>query len=170
MMQEATFWAKCRECGITEDETKIMKTPEFDLTTLGKFAFACNYQPGASDDSKFIALVAKLTGSGASEPPPARVTAFRWLHFEAYTLAAAEMKATVEARGTEAPRVLALPERSVRYTEQQERMGKVKLVGEREISWALQDKVVAMVEKNALKYLPWSACTKRDAEVAGEVE
>ena len=80
-------------------------------------------------------------------------------------MAAADMRARVESRGNEAPRQLALPERIVRHKEQEVRLKGLKLNGEYEISHALQDLIVNMIEKNSMRYVDWEQCTTRDQEL-----
>ena len=101
--------------GINEDEMAVMEKMQW--ATFAKIAFACGYQPGNSDESLFIKFAAKITGSGAEEPPEERVPIIRRLFYEAYTMASSDMRARVERRGDEAPRTLALAERRVRNTE-----------------------------------------------------
>jgi hypothetical protein len=53
-----------------------------------------------------------ITGVGANDPPEERMPIVRRLFFESYTLAAADLRARVDRRDEDAPRKLALPERS----------------------------------------------------------
>ena len=91
----------------------------------------------------------------------------RRLFFEAYTLAAADLRSRVDRREDDAPRKLALPERSQRNRDQALRLAGVTMDGEREVSHALVDVVVQLSEDNQLRYIRWEKCTKRDAELMG---
>ena len=82
----AYFKESCIECGVGDLHAKM---GTFGWTTLGKFAFSSNYVPGSSDDSSFITRVVKRLGV---DPDDARADGLRRLFFEAYTVAASEMR------------------------------------------------------------------------------
>ena len=162
----AVFHSRAKEIGLLDSEYEVLK--EKNWHTFGNLAFSCNYQPNSgSNDEEFVKFAATVTGAGLGSPPEKRMPALSRLFFEAFTLAAADMRSRVERRGDEQPRSLALPERVVRNKEQKERLKGVRLNGEREVSHALVDLIVAMAENNELEYVKWSSCTKRDQELMG---
>ena len=95
----AVFEQRAKELGVLDSELLIAKTNGWN--TYAGFAFSCNYVPGAADDTSFRAMCAAITGTGGSEPEPARLTVLRRVFFESYTLAAAELKAKVDNAITE---------------------------------------------------------------------
>ena len=62
---------------------------DFGWRTMVKFAFSSSYIPGQPDDSKFIEKVVKRLGLTEDDT---RVSGLRRLFFEAYTVAASEMR------------------------------------------------------------------------------
>ena len=129
-------------------------------------AFACNLIPGKSDDTPLLKLAAIITGvESASEVPDDRMPVIRRLFFEAYTIAASEMRVRSERKADDPPRKLALAERVQRHEDQQKRLGPaLTLVGELEPSYALIDLIVEIYERNELTYMRWEQCIKRDLE------
>ena len=53
--------------GINEQEMAMMEKMQW--ATFAKIAFACGYQPGNADESLFLKFAAKITDSGAEDPP-----------------------------------------------------------------------------------------------------
>ena len=136
----AVFEARCREMGLLPDEAARLKSRGWNSFAL--LAFACSYTPGQADDTNLVRLGAIITGAGAGDPPEDRMPIVRRLFFEAYTLAAADLRSRVDRREDDAPRKLALPERSQRNRDQAIRLSGVSLEGAREVSHALVDAVV----------------------------
>jgi hypothetical protein len=161
----AVFAARAQEMGMAPEEMERLKAKGWN--TFALLAFACSYMPGQADDVSLRKLGAAICGTGAEEPPESRMPIIRRLFFEAYTLAAADLRSRVERRDDDAPRKLAMAERSQRNRDQELRLSGVSLDGEREVSHALVDLIVQMSEDNALKYVRWEVCTKRDAELLG---
>ena len=147
----AVFEARCKEMGLLEEEAARLKSKGWN--TFALLAFACSYTPGQADDTNLVRLGAIITGSGASDPPEDRMPVIRRLFFEAYTLAAADLRSRVDRREDDAPRKLALPERSQRNRDQALRLAGVSLDGEREVSHALIDVVVQLCEDNQMRYI-----------------
>ena len=87
--------------------------------------------------------------------------------FEAYSLAAADVRLRVERREDDTPRKLAQAERASRYAEQAKRLVGISMTGELEPSYHLIDLVYGMAEEGQLKYVKWQECTKRDQEIMG---
>ena len=110
----AVFEGRCREMGLLPDEAARLKSRGWNSFAL--LAFACSYTPGQADDTNLVRLGAIITGTGADDPPEDRMPVVRRLFFEAYTLAAADLRSRVDRREDDAPRKLALPERSQRST------------------------------------------------------
>lgn len=133
--------------------------------SFATFAFAANFVPGSANDSEFVQLCA--TVCGADPAPPARIPLIRRLYFEAYTLAAADLRQRVDGSHGDAPRKLAAPERALRYREQQLRLPGLVLRDNLDVSHQLLDQVMMMQEDDVLRYVELSSCTKREQELRG---
>ena len=158
---QADFRARAREIGFNEAE--LTKLDTLGYNTYGRLAFAANYVPGTTDDAPLLKLGADITDT---DPPPAkRMTLVRRLVFESYALASADVRSKVDRRDEDAPRRLAQAERASRHEEQKGRLTGLDLSGELEPSNALIDAVYQLHEDNALKYVRWEVCTKRDQEM-----
>ena len=160
---QADFRARAREIGF--DEPELSNLDRLGYNTFGRLAFAANYVPGASDDSPLLQLGADITGT---DPAPAnRMPLVRRLVFESYTLASADLRSKIERKDEDTPRRMAQAERAARHDEQKRRLNGLDLTGELEPSNALIDAVYQLHEDNALKYIRWETCTKRDQELMG---
>ena len=157
------FEARAREIGIEESELAVRRGKRWN--TFGAFAFSTTYVPQGGDEAKLLKLVATVTGSGASEPPDERIPPISRLFFEAYTLAAADLKQRVAQKPSDEPKPWAMPERVSRLNNHKARLAGVKTEGQSEPSYALNDFVSGMREFNQLQYCPWDKCTTRDQEI-----
>ena len=132
--------------------------------TMAKYAFCCNYAPGGRDEQPFLDMVVSVLGA----PPTAAVLGlFRRLHFEAFTLAAADLRQRVDRVEDSQPRKLAAPERSFRYTAQALRLTGLNLTNELEPSDALVDLACQQYEDNRMAWIEWDCCTKKSQELRG---
>lgn len=136
--------------------------------TLASFAFSCNYLPGATDDSAFVAMVKQVLQLAADAVPTGAQTAcFRRLFWEASVLVTADLKSRAE-RSDESPiRRLAVPERAHRYAQLKAKLPGMTLEGDLEPSDALVDACVQQYDDNRLSYVPWAACAKKQQELGG---
>ena len=137
--------------------------------TFGNLAFAVNYKPGAPDEAPLLKLARAAVGETdqTKEVPDERLVVIRRLHFEAYTLASADMRSRVEERGDEPPRKLAAPERNQRDSEQKGRLPGVAFDKFSTCSHALVDAVVKLHDANQMEYIRWEQCTTRHQELMG---
>ena len=143
--------------------------PKFESlgwSTMKTFAFATNYTPGAPNEEVFVNNVLKKLFEKTDDP---REAAVRYLHFECFTFVSEDLKRRA-GTSEEQPRPKKLPVR-----EHEDRLSKMKtavptldLTEEKQPSYALVDKYVAMREVGLLKPLPWSALGRRDDELRGE--
>ena len=92
----------------------------------------------------------------------------RRLFYESYTLFAADIRNQLERRDDDAPKRLVAPEREARRTRVADRVKPMRLVGELNVSHALVDSVVHMVELNTLGYISIEKCTNREQEMRGQ--
>ena len=163
----AVFESRAVELGFSPGEIDVMR--EQGWNAFGRFAFAIDYVPGQSaDEAPLLAMAATITGTASGPAPPNRVPLVRRLFFESYSMTAADMRQRTERRDDDPPRRLAAAERSARYDAQVARLSPaLTLTGELEPSCALIDLVQDMFDSNALQYIRWEQCTKRDQELLG---
>lgn len=93
VMSEADFEARAAELQVSADELARLKT--LKCNTFGRLAFACNYVPGHADDAPLRALGRAI--AGVDPAPDDRMV------FEAYTLAAADLKMRVDRKDDDLP-------------------------------------------------------------------
>ena len=60
----AVFKKRFLEIGLSEANYESFNTE--GLNTMGTFAFACNYAPGAADERPLVTLATKVLGSAPS--------------------------------------------------------------------------------------------------------
>ena len=140
----------------------------FGWKTMGTFAMSCRYVPGSDDDVAFLTKVVVPVLGGQENPLE---PALRRLHFEAYTLIAADA-ARRAAGGDEASRHKTLPgpERADRLKEIKMELTGVDIVGPLVPSHALVDRFTAMQESGELRFVPWHFLTSREKEIKGVKE
>ena len=158
----AFFLERCGIIGVSDDTVGRLEAKGF--RTMAEWAFCCSYVPGAASEDPLLEVIDDVLGGRDA----AKLPSLRRLFFEAYTMAASDMKSRVERTGEEAPRQLALAERRSRAKELQDTLKGLRLEGELEPSHALVDFCVALYEDNRLRYIEWQFCTKRDQEIIGE--
>jgi hypothetical protein len=159
----AVFSQRAITCGLSVVERDLVIAAGH--TTMARFAFCCNYSPGAPNELPFITMIETVLG--APNPPAATVGPFRRLFFECFTLAAADLRQRVD-RGEDAqPRKLPPPERAFRYAAQVTRLRGLNLVNELEPSDALVDMACQQFEDNRMALIEWEVCTKKAQEIRG---
>ena len=129
---------------------------------MGKFAYSCNFVPGAADDTKLIDTIDRICGG--VHPDEGIVGIFRRLFFESFTMVQADLKLRLE-RSDEAPlRKLAVPERAARYAKQVSKLSSIVLTGQLECSDCLIDETIRQFDENRLRYIRWERCLMKDSE------
>lgn len=159
---EAVFFARLKAVGLGDEV--VAKFREKGWTTLGAFAFSSSYTPGQTDDAPFKEVLRAVL----AEPEGPQAALVRRVFFEAYTMAAADLKKRIEKTDEDPPRRLPVAERSARHEKIAARLVGLHIEGELEPSHALVDKFVQMVEDGVLRYVPWNELTKREAELLGQ--
>ena len=135
----------------------------------GELAFATSFVPGTSDDDKFVTdvgvpLLEKTADEVRVDPLLPKV---RRLFYEAYALAAADLKRRVEGTSSDGPRKVMPAEREERRAATAGRLKGIRLTGELDISNHLLDRAITMYEENVLRCIPLAECTKRGTELVG---
>jgi len=151
------FTARALSFGMVQASVDALITAGAD--TLSKLACSSTYQQGGPDDSALILVLQTALGHAPSLTDAA---CLRRLFWEASTLTLAEMRVRLERPEDAPPRRLPQAERCARYDSQCVRLAGLCLTGERECSHALVDAVFQMKEDEVVRYLPASACTKRE--------
>ena len=160
---EAVFSQRALTCGLTVPHRDLVLAAGH--TTMARFAFSCNYSPGAPIETPFIEMIESVLG--VNNPVAAIVGPFRRLFFECYTLAAADLRQRVDRVEDSQPRKLAPPERAFRYAAQVVRLRGLNLVNELEPSDALVDRACQQFEDNRMALIDWELCTKKSQEIRG---
>jgi hypothetical protein len=156
---EAVFQQRCTEIGLTAAHHRLLCTANY--STMGKFAYSCNFVPGAADDTRLIETIDRVCGV---HPDEGIVGIFRRLFFESFTMVQADLKMRLE-RSDEAPlRKLAVPERAARYAKQVAKLTSLVLTGQLECSDCLVDETIRQFDENRLKYIKWERCLMKDSE------
>jgi hypothetical protein len=105
----AVFRSRCKQLQIPDAVVLAMEAKGW--STIGLFAYSTSYVPGAPDDSAFKKDVLEAVLGQASAPGAA---AIRRLFYEAFSMAAAEVRAKSE-RSDEGPKKIPVPERNARF-------------------------------------------------------
>ena len=105
---KAFFVERCSIIGVADDSISLLGAKGYE--TMAAWAFCCSYVPGAASEEPLLNVIDEVLGGRVTEKLPG----LRRLFFEAYTMAASDMKSRVERTGEEAPRQLALAERQSR--------------------------------------------------------
>ena len=159
---QAVFMNRAGTLGVPDADMKLLDRS--NLASFARFAFSCTYQPGSPDDSALKVLLESTLGAAQDA---GKMSVYRRLFYESFTLAAAELRSRLDRSEDQGPRKLPVPERSARLSEQKKRLTGLVLEGELEPSDSLIDFVYSLYEENRLQYVQWDRCSKKDAEVAG---
>jgi hypothetical protein len=154
--------ARARQIGL--DDPTIAALVTGNIGTMGSFAFCCNCQPNAADETPLIQAITTVLGNA---PSIGQMAMFRRLFFEAHTLALVDMRTRCEGTPDGQPRRMQLPERVQRMVDLRARYPGFLVAGEMEFSYALLDKVVDQFDRNEVRYIPLEECTRRDQELDG---
>ena len=157
---KAVFKKRFLEIGLTDANYEAFNAE--GLNTLGTFAFACNYSPGASDERPLVTLATNVLGSA---PSTKEMACIRRLFSEAYSTIAADIRTKVEATDEALVKKLAPAERSQRLKDQQSRLTGLDLRGNYEPGDSLVDRAVAAYEADRVSYITWDVCVSRDHEI-----
>ena len=156
----AVFKQRATAIGLSDENYAKFRGENLD--TMAKFAFACNYAPGASDDKAFQELMGKILGR---EPSLVEGACMRRLYNESYATVAADIRAQTEQTNEDVHRKLAPADRASRLEEQQKRLTGIQIRGPYEPGDTLVDRCVQMYENDRLQYIAWDVCVSREHEL-----
>ena len=157
---KAVFAQRCKEIGL--DDAVTSKIISHGLDTMSKFAFASNFQPGATDETPLVNLTKDFLGKS---PTTVEMSCIRRLFSESYANVASDIKSRVEASDDTPARRLAPAERAERLKQQQRRLIGVNISGPYEAGDALVDRCISIYESDRIQYIPWDVCTSREHEI-----
>ena len=100
----------------------IANMKDQQLTTMSRFAFACNYSPAGSDEAPLVNLAKEVYGRDPSSSSTVEMAFIRRIFSEAYVNVASDIKSKAESTDETPIRKLAPAERSERLKQQQQRL------------------------------------------------
>jgi hypothetical protein len=160
---KAVFLTRCKAVGLDATEIAALENAGFD--TYATLAFSTSFQPGAADETPFVkGVIEKVLGDPAHQKGPI----LRRLFYESYTLVAAELKKRVDRTDEDRPKVMPIQERATRWAALKTRLVGMTFNEETEPSFHLIDAFAQQVDDGQIRYVEWSACTKRAQEVEGQ--
>ena len=157
---EAVFFQRCREIGFDDDVVTNMKAKQ--LTTMSRFAFACNYSPSGVDESPLVALAKEIYGK---DPSTIEMSFVRRIFNEAYVNVASDIKSKAESTDETPIRRLAPAERAERLKQQQNRLKGINIAGPLEPGDSLIDKCISIYESDRIQYVAWEVAVSREHEL-----
>ena len=156
----ATFSERIMELGLAEHVDRFIRAGWFTLSNLAYASRAG--QTGNEADFIREVLVKGLGDEGADHR---HANVLKRLYYEAFMLAAQDLRARTEPTSSVTPRQLPQPERRERRARIEKRLVGLNLRGELEASHHLVDLCVNMYDNDYVEYIPLELCTKRDMEV-----
>ena len=157
---KAAFAARCAKIGLPDGVVETLDKKGWG--THATFAFSTAVVPGSGDDSKFVKEVLEpILGSATHE----QAANLRRLHFESYTLTAADLKRQTETSENDLPRKMPPAEVAERINLLQKKLTPLVIEEQLEPSHQVVNWVAQMVEDQRVKYLEWSKVTTRGQEI-----
>ena len=157
---EAVFAARCSKVGLSDAAVTALRSKGWG--TYANFAFSTAVIPGQGDDSIFVRdVIVAILG----REDHASAAALRRLHFESYTLTAAELKRQTEATESDVPRKLPPAEIASRIDALQAKVLPLRIEDSLEPSHAVVNLVCQCVEDQRVKYIDLCRVTTRNQEV-----
>ena len=157
---EAVFFQRCREIGFEDEAIDNMKNQQ--LTTMSRFAFACNYSPAGTDEAPLVNLAKEVYGK---DPSTVEMAFIRRIFNEAYVNVASDIKSKAESTDETPIRKLAPAERSERLKQQQQRLRGINISGPLEPGDSLIDKCISIYESDRIQYVSWESAVSREHEL-----
>ena len=157
---KAAFAARCAKIGLPDKVVEDLDKKGWG--THATFAFSTAVVPGSGDDSKFVKEVVEPILGSASHDQAANL---RRLHFESYTLTAADLKRQTETSESDLPRKMPPAEVAERITLLQKKLTPLIIEEQLEPSHQVVNWVAQMVEDQRVRYLEWSKVTTRAQEI-----
>ena len=131
--------------------------------TYASLAFSTSYIPGTDE----AASARDIVTVGLGSENHADKKALRRLFFDAYTLAAADLKSRADTKSDDAPSWIPYLERQAGRDRVAARLTGLDLTDELDCSNRLVDKAIEIYEDNVIRYLGLEECTKMEMELRG---
>ena len=161
----ATFRQRCLAIELPADVIQVLS--DRGWATFANFAHAPKVMPGQQGAEAALQVVLdSVLGAqfGAHE------AALRRLHWESWTLTAADLKKKLDSAEDVAPRKLPVAEIGARLTILAPKLSPLKLQGVLEPSHAAINIFAQMLDENRLRYVEWHKLTTRTQEVNSTTE
>ena len=156
---ESVFRARCNEVKLSEEAYAALKQKGW--TTFGSYAFSVSTNPSQLTDKDFDDKVAiPILGSADSGD----AALLRRLLFESYTLTATELKRKADNTESDGKKLPA-QEIATRFSALEKKLQPLKIESVLEPSHALINSMAQCTEDGRLRYIEWSKCTSRTAEL-----
>ena len=157
---QSVFKARCDEIKLSEVAYDALKAKGW--CTFGSYAFSVSTNPGQISDPDFDDKVATpLLGNTNSGD----AALLRRLLFESYTLTATELKRKADNNESDGPKKLPVQEIATRFQALEQKLQPLKIESVLEPSHALINSIAQCTEDGRLRYVEWSKCTSRTAEL-----
>lgn len=156
----SVFKARCDEIKISPATFDALKDKGW--STFGSYAFSVSTNPAQISDDDFDAKVAIPILGNANA---AEAALLRRLLFESYTLTATELKRKADNSESDGPKKLPIQEIAARFTSLERKLAPLKIESMLEPSHALVNAIAQCADDGRLRYIEWSRCTSRSAEL-----
>jgi hypothetical protein len=156
----ATFMERVLTLGL---EQHLVRFTTAKWTTFAKLAFSTKYAPGGDEDAFEKDILLRGLGDVNHEDK----AEMRRLFYEAYTLAADNLKRMLINGPGDLPREVPAPEKLARRKRAAAVLRGLELKGELDISDRLMERAIEMYDTNSLSYLSLDVCTKKCFELLG---
>lgn len=160
MDSEVVFQARCNEIGLSGPTFTELK--RLGWNTFGNFAFSVSTNPGQVTDRDFETKIATPILGDAAHVDASKL---RRLLFESYTMTASELRRKVDNNETDAPKKLPVQEVASRFAALQRKLEPIRIESVMEPSHQLINFIAQCLDDGRLRYIEWSRCTTRAAEV-----
>ena len=162
---KAIFRHRCLAVGLPTEVVDRLDLRGWN--TFAHFAHAPTATPGTAGAEAAVKVVLDAV---LGETFAAHEAALRRLHWEAWTLTAADLKRKVDGTDEASPRKLPVAEIGARLQILTPKIAPLKLQGILEPSHASINLFAAMLDEGRLRYVEWARLTTRDQEVLGASE
>ena len=157
---EVVFQARCNEIGL--NSTTFDELKRHGWNTFGNFAFSVSTNPGQVSDRDFETKIATPI---LGDPAHVDASKLRRLLFESYTMTASELRRKVDNKETDAPKKLPVQEVASRFAALQKKLEPISIESVMEPSHQLINFIAQCLDDGRVRYIDWSRCTTRAAEV-----
>ena len=157
---EVVFKARCDEVRLSDATYAALKAKGWN--TFGSYAFSVSTNPSQISDDDFDSKVSEPVLGAANHPEAALL---RKLLFESYTLTATELRRKADTNESDGPKKLPIQEVASRFSALELKLAPLKIESVLEPSHTLINSMAQCLDDGRLRYIEWSKCTSRSAEL-----